>query len=181
MLPFPPVPFLRERQPDCYRRLALFSPHAVLLGDRLVSIDLDCVVFGDLAPLLTPQDFKIAKGKISPYNGSMWMLRAGAHPEVFTKFDPNKSPNEAFAHTDPETGGNYLGSDQAWISHMLPGMPTWGPKDGVYMHYLLPQYTRTVKPANCRIVFFPGLIKPWDNEVAFNTPYAHQHYMKFYS
>jgi hypothetical protein len=47
------------KNPSCYRRLRLFrSDMADIVGPRFVSLDLDCVVAGDLTPLWDrPEDF----------------------------------------------------------------------------------------------------------------------------
>ena len=79
--------------PSCYRRLRVFAPDiAPILGDRFVCVDLDTVIVGDLAPLFDrPEDFVIW-GETDPrsfYNGSMFLLRAGARPRVWDEFDPS--------------------------------------------------------------------------------------------
>jgi hypothetical protein len=44
------------RFPSSYRRLWTFSDDARLLGDRVMMIDIDAVVTGDLGPLFAPDD-----------------------------------------------------------------------------------------------------------------------------
>lgn len=160
-----PVPMKHAELGMCYRRLWLFSREAGLhLGERFVSLDLDCVVTGDLTPLLDrPEPFIAWQGigNTTPYCGSMFMMDAGAHPEVWEGFDPQRSPPLA---------KHYIGSDQAWFSHVLgPDMPVWTRADGIYSyrshfsHGGLPgRALRMGKladpPDDCRIVFFHG---PW--------------------
>lgn len=116
--------------PSCYRRLKAFAPEArELLGERFVSIDLDTVIVGDLAPLWDrPEDFVIW-GETDPrsfYNGSMFLMTAGTRRQVWDRFDPTSSPREAKA-------AGRFGSDQGWISYVLgPGEAIWGRQDGVY-------------------------------------------------
>jgi hypothetical protein len=116
--------------PSCYRRLRAFSPEiGAVLGQRFVSLDLDTVVTGDLGPVWDrPEEFVIW-GETNPrsfYNGSMWLLTAGARPQVWQRFDPATSPKEALA-------AGRFGSDQGWLSHVLgPGEATWTKRDGVY-------------------------------------------------
>lgn len=147
--------------PSCYRRLRAFAPDAgETFGERFVSVDLDAVVVGDLVPLVDrPEDFVIWRdpGNRTPYCGSLWLLRAGARPSVWTDFDPKRSPREAKA-------AGRLGSDQAWIAHALgPFEPTWTAADGV-LSYRMDGLRRNFLPANARIVFFHGKIKPGDAE-----------------
>ncbi len=149
-------------QPSCYRRLRAFHPDiAATLGDRFVSLDLDTVITGDVRPLWDrPEDF-IAWGETNPksyYNGSMFELRAGARPQVWTLFDPKRSPAAAKA------AGNF-GSDQGWLSHCLgKGEPTWTTQDGVYSYNVHLRNKTTTLPANARIVMFHGGTDPWVRE-----------------
>jgi hypothetical protein len=141
--------------PQCFRRLAMFGPDAgARFGERFVSMDLDCVVFGALDPLFDrPEDFVIYAGTSGarPYNGSMLMLTAGSRPQVYTDFTPAGAV---------EAGKKYLGSDQAWISFKLgPGEATWGRADGVYWRSRQP---RPMDQGLPRLLFFPGNVKPWE-------------------
>ena len=140
--------------PQCFRRLALFRPDAadVFGGERLVSMDLDCVIAEPLDPLFDrPEDFVMYRGTTDkrPYNGSLVMLTAGARSEVYTHFTPEGAA---------EAGKRFVGSDQAWISHVLGwGEATWGPEHGVVWwgssrNYAAPEWG---------LMFFPGDPKPW--------------------
>ncbi|CDO37142.1 hypothetical protein SPHV1_290015 [Novosphingobium sp. KN65.2] len=138
-------------QPQCLRRLAMFRPDAAgIFGERFVSMDLDVVIGGSLDPLLSSgDDFVMYRGtgKDRPYNGSMIMLAAGARSQVYTKFTQEGA--EA-------AGQRYVGSDQAWISHILGrGEKTFGPEHGVVWWG-----NRLAEPDH-RVMFFPGYPKPW--------------------
>lgn len=143
--------------PSCYRRIRIFSPDAAAtFGERFVSIDLDCVITGDLRPLWDRHEDLVGwSDPLRPeqHCGSMTLLRAGSRPQVWERFDPVRSPQEALA-------AGKLGSDQGWVSHCLPGEAQWNQADGVY------SYRWDLKggplPANARIVFFTGPVKPWD-------------------
>lgn len=144
--------------PSCFRRLRLFHPDAASdFGPRIVSIDLDSVITGDLRPLFDrPEEFVGWADALRPaqYCGSLTLLTAGARPRVWTDFDPERSPREAKA------AGN-LGSDQGWISHCLgKGEAQWTQADGVYS-YRWDKVRGGPLPANARIVFFTGEPKPW--------------------
>lgn len=148
-----------RRNPSCYRRLKAFAPEMVqVFGPRFVSIDLDTVITGDLSPIFDrPEDFVIW-GETNPksfYNGSLFMMTAGARKQVIEQFNPKTSP-----HTAKRSGK--FGSDQGWISYCLgPGEATWGREDGVYSYrvHLEPNGGRL--PENARIVNFHGREDPW--------------------
>lgn len=159
--------------PDCFTRLRMFEPNVGrLFGERIVSVDLDCTILADLAPLFdNDSDFKASRGYRSHICGSMWQLRAGTHAHVWQHYDPIKSPKiiAAATHTDDKNRIWPLsGSDQAWMSLRMPHAPLWTEADGVYQFMeMKPQ--RNV-PANARVVFFAGRIKPWDLECRWMCP-----------
>ena len=147
--------------PSCYRRLKVFAPDAgAWLGERIICIDLDMVVTGDLTPLLDdPADFKIWGQSDFPgqqwYNGSFWSLKAGARPQVWTEFN-EQSPKLA-------KRAGCRGSDQGWFSYILGKREaTWSTKDGIYSYrvHIAKQFGNTL-PANCKLVAFHGKYDPW--------------------
>lgn len=146
--------------PSCYRRLRAFAPDAAqFFGPRFVSLDLDTLIVGDMSPVWNRSEDFIIWGETDPrswYNGSMWMMTAGARPQVWEKFNPRTSPREAFR-------AGRFGSDQGWISHILGKREaTWGRADGVYSYrvHIAPQ--ANALPADARIVMFHGRHDPWD-------------------
>jgi hypothetical protein len=146
----------------CFNRLYLFSKDMeTIIGERFVAIDLDCVITQDITDLLLDQsDFRITAYQPMPntlqpkdqhYNGSMIMMNAGARSQVWETFDPETSPEFLKTCTD------YVGSDQAWIRHVLgKGEKRFGPEDGVYEFRNL----REGIPENARIVFLSGKRDP---------------------
>lgn len=141
--------------PSCYRRLRLFAPDAAeTFGERVVSLDLDCVIVGDLRPLWDrPESFVGWQDPLYPrqLNGSMQMLRTGAHPEVWDGFNPARSPSLAKA-------AGFVGSDQGWLSYCLPDAARWTAADGVYSFR---KDCAQGLPDGARIVFFHGKVDPW--------------------
>lgn len=148
----------------CFNRLWVFSKEAgKLFGDRFVCIDLDCVIVSDCTSLFDrKEDFIINSynpttgDKIDQhYNGSMFMLNAGARSELWNDFNEKVTPQAL------ENNPNCIGTDQAWIRHRLgKGEARWGNDDGVYEarqigHYLLP---------SAKIVFFSGRRDPSQNQ-----------------
>lgn len=156
-LPHPTSP----SHPSCYRRLKAFAPEArAWFGKRFVSIDLDCVIMGDLRPLWNRGEPFVGLAGTQPpttFNGSMFLLTAGARSKVWTDFNPRFSPGLA------RKAGHY-GSDQAWISYALgEGEARWTPKDGVYSYRLHVAPVGGRLPADATIVFFNGKSDPWSD------------------
>lgn len=151
-----------SNNPSCYRRLRLFAPNAGdFLGPRFVCIDLDSVITGDMRPLWDrPEEFVIWKapgGNHNPYCGSMFMLKAGARPNVWLDFDEEESPRLT-------RSAGLFGSDQAWIAYVLgPHEATWAKAEGAYS-YRLQVMRHLTLPDNARVVFFHGKPDPWDPE-----------------
>lgn len=149
-----------KKNPSCYRRLRSFAPDiAAIFGPRFVSIDLDCVITGDLRPLWDRPEDIVMWGDTNPkthYNGSMLLMTAGARPQVWTQFDPAHSPALA-------KNAGCFGSDQGWISYCLgPGEVKWSRADGVYsFRNDLKPHNPDRLPSNARVVMFHGNEDPW--------------------
>ena len=174
--------------PSCYRRLKVFAPDiAPLLGERFLCLDLDVVITASLEPLLERTEDFIAwrnPNPMWPYNGSMFMLTAGARPHVWDSFDPRASPAMSNA-------AQCRGSDQGWISYVLgKGEATWGPEDGVWSYQdeiverrsrlQIQRAGRRANPARlpegARVVVFHGAIDPWSPQAAQMSPWIKEHY-----
>lgn len=158
-----------QTRPSCYRRLKVFSREmASVLGQRFVVIDLDVVFTGDVTSLWHRREDFVIYGDThptTPYNGSMFLLRAGARAQVYETFDPKRSP--ATTHQ-----AGMFGSDQAWISFCLgAGESKWGRRDGVYSFRNHVQPTGAL-PADARMVVFHGRCKPWDDDVQQRHPWV---------
>lgn len=147
----------------CFVRLLMFDQswqfmREISKGDRIVCMDLDTVVTGDLDPLfLRPDTFSILKGANAvnpcPFNGSLMMLRAGYHREVWGEFSIEKAGQVPF-YEFPD--------DQGWIWHKLPDAGTWnvGPQSGVYA-FQKPGWPKGDNlPSDARLVVFPGWRSP---------------------
>jgi len=152
----------------CYRRLKAFDgAFQRSLGDVILCLDLDTVILRDLTPLITDDDFRIMRGSsdaggmLSPYNGSMWLCRAGARERFWTEFTAERAARETAAMIMPN-GRPVKGSDQAWISCIAKDEATYGAQDGVYQYWSV---RGAAMPPNTRIVFFAGRRKPWDGAV----------------
>jgi hypothetical protein len=169
------------RNPSCYRRLRAFSAEAAgLIGSRILSLDMDVVITGDLTGIFDrSEDFVIwGGGNVVPnkpdlynwYNGSLWLLRAGSRQRVWTEFDPAHSPRRAHA-------AGCRGSDQGWIAHCLgPNEAKFSLTDGVYSYrnHVLPKGGEL--PDAARIVIFHGKHDPWDADVQQRHAWVRQHW-----
>lgn len=142
----------------CYCRLRAFDPEWQARHDieRLVWFDLDMVIVGPLDPLFDrPEPIVVLTGNhFNPcrVNGSVLMLRAGAHADVWRDFDVTTA--DAIANAD----GRWRGSDQTWINHKAPKAAAWTHHDGIYGYEKRgwPGYL----PGNARIVTFNGKRDP---------------------
>lgn len=149
--------------PGCFARLCLFDPHWQFIrdigeGERIVCIDLDTVITGDLFPLFNRDNpFLILTGANAanpcPYNGSLWLLHAGYRPDVWSDFTLEKA-NAAGFYSFPD--------DQGWMAHKIPGVAGWpaGSRSGVYA-FKKPAWPKGDDlPADARMVVFPGWRRP---------------------
>lgn len=147
-------------QPSCYRRLKAFSAEArKWFGERFVSVDLDCVIVGDLSSIWNrPEEFVIwgsGTDKRVWCNGSMWMMTTGARRQVWDTFNPRTSPGQA-------KRSGFFGSDQGWIAHCLGRKEAmWTTRDGVYSFRVHLKAGQMPLPENAKIVFFHGKFDPW--------------------
>lgn len=143
--------------PGCFARLRTFDPqwqaaNGIAPGERIVVMDLDMVVTGSLSEIFDrAEPFVILQGVNAknpcPYNGSVWMLRAGYRPDVSTDFSLERVRQVPF-YIYPE--------DQGWFAHMLPYAASFGPKQGVY-GFRKPGWPRCdALPSNARLVAFFG-------------------------
>ncbi len=121
-------------------------------GDRIVNIDVDAVVTGNLDPLLDRDDeFTILQGFNStnpcPFNGSLWMFRAGERHDVSDDFslEQYKARNVPY-HAIPD--------DQGWLHYKFPNAAAYMPADGAYC--FKKKTWPGELPRGARIVAFPG-------------------------
>ena len=191
-------------RPNCYPRLKLFAPEMRdIFGERFVSLDLDMAIVDNLEPLWDrPEEFIIydARGD-DHYNGSMFMMTAGARRQVWDNFDPVRSPQLT-------TQAGMRGSDQAWIRYCLsPHAATWTNEHGVhaYLHFCPARKDRPRRrvvqthvirrhplnrpkapqpaypmdgslPYGARMVIFAGEYKPWEQRTQQMSPWLKKHY-----
>lgn len=160
--------------PGCFARLRMFDPiwqEDNGIEGRLVCLDLDLIVTGPLDDLFDrPEPFVIFQGANAanpcPYNGSVQMIRAGAHPEAWTDFSLKAAA---------ETPHYEFPDDQGWLAAKVPGAAGWkaGSESGVYA-FQKPGWPKgEALPADARIVAFPG----WRDPSKFtHLPWVKEHW-----
>lgn len=144
----------------CFVRLKCFEADFPYFRPRFFSIDLDCVIVGDVTEIFSRQeDFIVWKPagtrlRRSALCGSLWGLTIGTHPEVVETFDPAKLAQAP--------SGQYLGgTDQMQFSKACPNAAAWTVQDGIYRFSGI--CTKARFPLNAKIIFFNGKHLPSDN------------------
>ncbi len=176
----------------CCVKLQAHKPGGVAKeGDRVLLMDIDCVVTGDLNPLVerdepavwwTNPNFKVG-GRRGFIQGSLQLFTVGATEFLWRDFCPKTTPgfyNRRFG-----------GAEQAWISERLNtaypdagwqwDVPHWTDADGVYGAGRLfngkpDNGVQSELPANARIVFTPGDRSPSQPEFMAAHPWAREFY-----
>jgi hypothetical protein len=170
-----------RQYPSCYRRLKLFDPAmtramGIIDGTPIVSIDLDVVIVREINRLVDmwPEDHFVGWRALSGYawkrprylNGSIWRLRAGMLPFIWTEFDPLTTPQLIYDQ-------GYFGTDQGWLSLRLSERRAWDDSHGIYAW----SWIRAL-PTNARIICFNGPEKPWHDNVRREAPWIQAHYRR---
>lgn len=147
----------------CYARLEMFSSawQAKHKIERIICLDLDMVITGNLDPLFDRSEpfVILSKSHWNPckFNGSVMSIQAGARPEIWNDFTPEDA--EAASFID----GEHRGTDQTWIAHKAPAAAVWTYEDGIYS-VGKPGWPKggnpLALPKGARIVSFPGRRDP---------------------
>lgn len=160
----------------CYNRLKIFSKEMKeIIGSKFVSMDLDCVITSNITDLFTDDSFKIwqpRKNRPAPYCGSMFMMEAGSHNNIWKDFRTSDLmwnnkwgsgvKRDRYIHVPAFKAGFTIGSDQAYLAYkMYPKVKTWVPNDGV-LNFQKHVHKKNQVPKiieDSKIVFFNG---GWD-------------------
>lgn len=174
VVPIPNPELTKDR--GCFARLRMFDPgwqESIGAGERIACIDLDVIVTGELDPLFNrPEQFVILQGANAanpcPYNGSIWFLRKGYRPDVWSDFSieaASKIKKYEFA------------DDQGWFWHKMPDAAGWkvGPTSGIYA-FKKPAWPQGDDlPKDARLVVFPG----WRSPEKFTAlPWVQKHWVQ---
>lgn len=165
--------------PGTWNRLKIFAPEMIEffgLGPDVwtINVDLDCVFLGDFTDAIRDYESYTFKGWLSRgyraqpciYNASFFLLKLGAHPDVWRSFDPVKSPEACRA-------GGYLGTEQAHMSRVLGrDQPAWTWRDGIASYRFQVKGKPLPRDSGFKIIAMHGSDKPqWSTE-----PWVIKHY-----
>ncbi len=162
-----------------FMKLMLYRPNGVLAGKRILYLDIDTIITGNIDPLVERDEDLVlwrnpnfGQPGRARYNTSMILHTVGARPELWADFDRVK--------TWPMLREKWGGTDQAWISHRAsPEEAHWTDKDGVYGAGRLGDSVEgagTELPNNARIVFTPGQRAPHMPHMIKDHPWIKEHY-----
>jgi hypothetical protein len=172
----------------CFIRLQQRHPdYGNMVGaDRVLNLDIDVVVVGNLDSLVTRPEPNLwfrnpnfPKPRRAPYQTSIQILTPGTHTELYTEFDPVRSPSLATRR--------FGGAEQAWVSEILPwNLPAphlnnfdafLDAQDGLYGAMRLKGAgVSDTLPENAKIVTFPGNRMPDDEDLMEAMPWIREHY-----
>ncbi len=147
----------------CFARLRLFDTdwqRRKNIKGKILSLDLDVVITGKLDRIFDrDESFVILSGANAinpcPYNGSVFMVEAGTHANLWTEFSLDKAQTIKY-YDFPD--------DQGWFWHMIPNAATWaaGMSSGIYA-FQKPGWPRSFNhalPPDAKMVVFPGWRSP---------------------
>lgn len=150
--------------PSCYRRLWMFSDEAKCLGDRVLLLDIDLLVIGDLSKLFEPKgDFVGWKPTASwghnknRIGGGIYLMTPGTQTNVWTDFNGAESIKEA-------RDAGYRGSDQAWMSYKLWGCELFPQSAGICSIRDL-RNGMMRPPRGATLIQHNGTTKPWTSRI----------------
>jgi hypothetical protein len=165
--------------PSCYRRLKLYDRETqrdlgIDKGDRIMGIDLDSLITGDLKAVVATQGRFVGwhlpsrEGHLV-FNGSLQQFTAGDLQHVWSEFNPAKSPKEA-------ASAGFRGSDQAWISYKMQKQEgAVGLRDPLVSSYPLQNRIQGFRKGTS-IIFFHGSQKPWSPAALADTPWISRYW-----
>jgi len=187
-----PLDMTKHVPGTCLVKLMVWRPDiAKLLGERILLMDIDCVVTGSLDPIVDRPEPAVfwhnpnfaVGGRRGFYQGSMQLLTAGACPFLWSDFDPSA--------TMGWLNRRFGGAEQCWISERLNtdyphagwrwNFPHWTESDGVYgagrlMNGKMGNGVTSHLPDNARIVFTPGDRSPSQPAFQASHPWAKEHW-----
>lgn len=152
-----------------------------IIGDRILYLDLDCVVTRSLDPIVNRVEDVILwrnsylqkdKKQRPIYDMSIALITAGARPKLYEDFDPKIHPKKMKR--------KWGGDDQEWANYKLSrtGEAYWTETDGIYDARGLRRADNGISmelPDDARIVFFPGSYIPQSNKAQKKHPWIKEH------
>ncbi len=136
-----------------WNKVALFRRDLPGIEGRVLYLDLDVVITGDLDSLLCyASDFAIMDNDYVPgFNTSVMLFEAGSRPEIWQKFDRSRT-------------GELIG-DQDWLGLSAPDADLWPDQ------WCVPFRLRAARsiPAETKVVCFCGKPNPHDSPAPWIT------------
>lgn len=163
---------------NCFRKLGLFRPEMAQFGERLLQLDLDQVIVGDLMPLVERSEPMIiwrssSKGRFGfALNTSVVLLDAGARTDIWDAWcaDPGTAARAA------RTSG-WTGTDQAFVAmHCNGSAAEFAEGDGIlsFRDDLAAGYRGL--PPSARIISFFDRFAPDDQALQRRLPWIGQYW-----
>lgn len=177
-----PLDWRTHVEGTCGLKLQVWRPDiGETLGPRILVLDLDIVVTGDITPIagrtesvvLFRNPNHIAGGRRAFYQGSVQLITAGARPHVWSNLFKPWAGNVI--------NSRFGGFEQAWLSEMLSweAEATWSGADGIYGAGRIGDYSNNTiadLPDNARIVVFAGNREPSQPEMQQKFPWIERFY-----
>jgi hypothetical protein len=166
-----------------FRRLRTFDASlASIWGPRILMLDIDIVITGDVTPLFSrtepllafDQRHNTARHK---YNTSVVLMDTGVLGHMWTEFKAD--PGDVWEKVKRSSIGDGNNSDQAVFGYYATryGSVTGiGPDDGVTPFYKVKNQDGGGLPPNTRAVLFFGSEKPAESEIQKICPWILQHW-----
>ena len=178
-----------EKYGWCYRRLKTFSKEMIpILGERILSIDLDCIILKNITSLIdNDNDFMIWKSGTNraPFSGSMWMMNIGIHQDIWDDFKEEDLISTGHKHYQYQNkyaiqAGFNVGSDQSWLNYKLANknIKYWSPNDGIYnFRTIFGRKSQNYDALNkAKIIFFSGSADPSQRKLQQKHPWIKKYW-----
>lgn len=172
-----PIDWTTHVQGRCFVKLMTFGPHMKAIGERVLVMDLDVIVTGNMDAIVDRYEPIVlwrnptrvpwhnpSKPNRPYYNTSIVLHRTGTLTDLWSRFVPTRP---------------IVRDDQWWVSGLLgDAVPYWDGQDGIYR--LAREDTpgsgiNGELPANARVVFFPGSeSKPTETRIIAQNPWIEE-------
>lgn len=150
-----------EHGNTCVKLWAFSAEAAQAIGGRIMVLDIDAIVCGDLGRLLKRKEDFVGwrdthKFGHCRYQGGLYLMTAGTRAHVWDTFGGHESRLEARAQ-------GYSGNEQAWMSYIMGKEAYFTRADGIWKQNA---YDRA-KPRDAVVIQYNGIgKKPWQPERA---------------
>lgn len=160
-----------------FARLAQHGPLGHKLGSRVLSLDLDIVITGNIDHIVSRPEPRVwwknpnwPAPQRSFYQSSVQLFTPGTTTFLYDDFDPEQTPRWV--------NWRYGGKEQAWLAERMDwNEATFDERDGIYgAGRLGGKGVYSDLPENAALVSFPGARIPSQPEVQEKHPWIAKHY-----